>query len=461
MFKASVNSIPTSLAGDITATATTFYVIDDSRIPEPPNLLVLGENSTQAETVKLVEKNGMQLTVERGFQGVARAWSAGTTISRNFTAYDHDTFITNIEEVDNNMAGLGFMQVGSKLYEHIFNTNNPHNVTKEQLGLDAILNAKKELNPERILVTIDNLNNYITSGFYEFIPVPPSTFPNSLIHAPTLPENYFSLIVDVYHSIEVSNDQTPHIYQWACAVTSDTSFYMLRFSRDNGNSFSEWTSIVPTNHASELPEYGVATDTLYGHTRVLDVLNSISSTDALSANMGRELSEKLVEATEQVKGYADNLSLSLNDRINTLELEQFETGEWTPEHVGLNPTFFTTRVDVATWVRRGNIVFLYADLLLTRTMATTTSTMVFDGLPFVPNPENPQYTLTDVNQVCAFAPLILSSGIINIFAAVSPLNHLTFTNISGTTLNNGNLGHGTAVGNTLRVRFNLMYKTQI
>ena len=102
MYPAMVNSIATAITGNINATDTTFNVLDDSRIPEPPNLLVLGEATSQAETVKMIAKNGNTLTVIRGFQGAARAWSAGTILARNFTAYDHDAFKANIEEIDKN-----------------------------------------------------------------------------------------------------------------------------------------------------------------------------------------------------------------------------------------------------------------------------------------------------------------------------------------------------------------------
>ena len=96
MFPAKINSIPTTITGAITATDTTIFVLDDSRIPDPPNLLVLGDNSMNAETVKLTAKSGNELTVTRGLQNAARAWNEGTTIARNFTAYDHDTFADNI-----------------------------------------------------------------------------------------------------------------------------------------------------------------------------------------------------------------------------------------------------------------------------------------------------------------------------------------------------------------------------
>jgi hypothetical protein len=97
MYPALINSVATALTGAIGAGDTTLFILDDSRIPEPPNLLVIGENSALAETVKLTAKDGNQLTVVRGFQGAAKAWSAGTSVSRNFTAYDHDTFRANVE----------------------------------------------------------------------------------------------------------------------------------------------------------------------------------------------------------------------------------------------------------------------------------------------------------------------------------------------------------------------------
>lgn len=37
---------------------------------------------------------------ERGFKGEARPRNIGASVSRNFTAYDHDTFIENIKAVN-------------------------------------------------------------------------------------------------------------------------------------------------------------------------------------------------------------------------------------------------------------------------------------------------------------------------------------------------------------------------
>lgn len=104
MYQAVVNSPQTSIVDPLQPTDTTIIVQDSSRIPAAPNLLVISADNTEStETVRLIAKNGNILTVERGFQGSARAWSANALIARNYTAYDHDTFIANINDVSNRL----------------------------------------------------------------------------------------------------------------------------------------------------------------------------------------------------------------------------------------------------------------------------------------------------------------------------------------------------------------------
>ena len=96
MYPAAANSKATTTVGALNADTTTITVLDGTVLPEAPNLLVLGTDQT-AETVLMTGKDGNVLTVERGFQGVAKAWNAGTEVARNFTAYDADTMKANIE----------------------------------------------------------------------------------------------------------------------------------------------------------------------------------------------------------------------------------------------------------------------------------------------------------------------------------------------------------------------------
>src|SRR5690554_1217485 len=100
MYKGVVNSPETTTTNDISNTDTIIYVLDETRVPdELPNLMTLG-TGTAAETIKVLSVNGNALTVERGFQGVAEAWNAGTVIARNFTEYDYNALKENIEELE-------------------------------------------------------------------------------------------------------------------------------------------------------------------------------------------------------------------------------------------------------------------------------------------------------------------------------------------------------------------------
>lgn len=96
MYPGLINSVETIITSAILAADTTLYVQDDTRIPEPPNLLVLGGNLASAETVKLTAKDGNTLTVERAYQGTAKNWPTNTSIARNFTEADYAALIANI-----------------------------------------------------------------------------------------------------------------------------------------------------------------------------------------------------------------------------------------------------------------------------------------------------------------------------------------------------------------------------
>lgn len=121
MYDGVVNSIETVTTGAINATDTIINVLDETRIPDAPNLLVLG-SGVSAETVKLIEKNGSVLTVERGLQGTAKSWASGTLVARNFTEYDHRAFKENIEELNTNLSTTN-TTVSQKLNTSDYNTH--------------------------------------------------------------------------------------------------------------------------------------------------------------------------------------------------------------------------------------------------------------------------------------------------------------------------------------------------
>ena len=115
MYRGMVNSPETIITNSINAEDTIIYVLDETKVPEElPNLMTLG-TGTSAETVKVLEvnRNTKALTVERGFQGVARSWSVGTVIARNFTEYDYNALMENINTLRKNMAKTARFVVGT------------------------------------------------------------------------------------------------------------------------------------------------------------------------------------------------------------------------------------------------------------------------------------------------------------------------------------------------------------
>lgn len=96
MYQALTNSPDTAITGDISADSIYITVMSASAVPpDLPNLMTLGKTDT-AETVRVLEIDENTLTVERGADGMARAWKAGTVIARTYTAVEHNGMIENI-----------------------------------------------------------------------------------------------------------------------------------------------------------------------------------------------------------------------------------------------------------------------------------------------------------------------------------------------------------------------------
>ena len=112
LYPATVNSQATTTLGALNAETVTIEVLDAAVLPDAPNLLVLGTDQT-AETVLMTEKNGNTLTVERGIQGNAIAWPAGTQVARNFTAKDWDDLVENVTIIVAKIMSLKAADVGA------------------------------------------------------------------------------------------------------------------------------------------------------------------------------------------------------------------------------------------------------------------------------------------------------------------------------------------------------------
>lgn len=121
MYEAIANSPETMLKATLNATDTTISVVDVSVLPQAPNLVCVGSGDT-TETIRygaIDSENNLLLNCERGFQGVASKHLVNTRVSRNFTAYDNNTFKENIEALKVDVDGLtdGVNKAESKISE--------------------------------------------------------------------------------------------------------------------------------------------------------------------------------------------------------------------------------------------------------------------------------------------------------------------------------------------------------
>src|SRR5690606_35419670 len=104
MYAPMVNSPITELATAIDDTQTTIEVVDGSKLPDAPNLAMIGLGES-TETILYTQKDGNVLSgVTRGFQGVAKAWPQGTRVARFFAAYDQMAIQENIKTLDQSLA---------------------------------------------------------------------------------------------------------------------------------------------------------------------------------------------------------------------------------------------------------------------------------------------------------------------------------------------------------------------
>jgi len=99
MYPGAVNSPETFITHYLEADDTVITVQSAAGWPQPPYLLVLGNELSNAETVKVIEVTLNSLTVERGHQGMPQAWPQGTTIACNFTEEQYRALVCNINRL--------------------------------------------------------------------------------------------------------------------------------------------------------------------------------------------------------------------------------------------------------------------------------------------------------------------------------------------------------------------------
>lgn len=153
MYPAQAKSPETSLSGALTAEDTTVNVIDGYVLPEAPNLLTIGADSSAAETVLMTAKNGNTITVTRAQNGTtARAWSAGDVIARYFTAQDQTAIQENIKRLNNGKAEKAASPVAGD-FAALDENGNPTDSGKKA---GDFANAEHKHDAEDVKYTDDN-----------------------------------------------------------------------------------------------------------------------------------------------------------------------------------------------------------------------------------------------------------------------------------------------------------------
>lgn len=96
MYKGVVNSPETYLKENLAAEGAVIYVADGSVFGELPNLAVIGDDQTAETILVKVKRSDGGYDVDRAVEGQKKDWQKATIIARNFTNYDYQQLIDNI-----------------------------------------------------------------------------------------------------------------------------------------------------------------------------------------------------------------------------------------------------------------------------------------------------------------------------------------------------------------------------
>ena len=114
MYKGQRYSPQLKLTNSIDALQNTIQVTDENYYGEYyslplPNIFVIGGDTEYGETILVtniskVSGTTFDYTVQRGWKGDSDSWGSGTIIGRNFTAYDYNTTVDNINTINSDLV---------------------------------------------------------------------------------------------------------------------------------------------------------------------------------------------------------------------------------------------------------------------------------------------------------------------------------------------------------------------
>ena len=125
----------TTLIVAVNAVETRLYFDDVSVFGPAPNLITLRPNQGVGETVLMQSVGSNFIDVQRNVEGTAQPWPIGTLAARFFTAKDQRDTQSNVLEVQGNLS------------THAGRIDNPHAVTKAQVGLGNVDNTSDANKP--------------------------------------------------------------------------------------------------------------------------------------------------------------------------------------------------------------------------------------------------------------------------------------------------------------------------
>lgn len=161
LYEAKAGSPGTTLASSCTASSGTLVLSNASVLPDGGGIAVLGVGDN-FETITYTGKSGNTLIgVNRGIEGSAAAWEAGTPIARLFTAYDLTALQERAVAVDAALNGTGIVHSNGQTFTTgSLDTNDlsDNAITPEKTNF-AEQNSATEI--EQISMPMDKHENHL------------------------------------------------------------------------------------------------------------------------------------------------------------------------------------------------------------------------------------------------------------------------------------------------------------